>query len=572
MGSRKPKDPLAATPHVDLAIDYASRVVSGKQPACRSVVLACRRHLEDLKRARRRAFPHWFDPAAAERVCKFIEQLPHIKGEWAKRHELLRLEPWQCFKTCAIFGWMNKYGEFAGFRRFRRALIMEPRKNAKSTWAAAVGLYMLCGDREEGAEVYSGATSQKQAWEVFGPARLMAIGRPELQQATGMIVNVSNLNCPPSNAKFEPIIGKPGDGASPTCAIHDEYHEHQTDAQVDAMLTGMGSRKQPLQLIVTTAGSDVGGPCYAAMRDAERVLDGTIKDEELFVLIYTVDSEDDWTTEAALRKANPNYGVSVAGEFLLAEQRRAMLIPRKASVFKTKHLNLWVQARDAYFNIVRWQEMAQSDLRLDSFKGQVCRLGLDLASKVDIAALEIVFKTDDGFARFGRYYLPEATINLGENERYRQWVDAGWIVQTDGDMIDYVAIRDDILALAGEHQVELLAYDPHQAQMMVAELREEGVPCVEMRPVVLNFSEAMKTMDGLIRSRKIAHTGDPVFTWMLGNVVAKVDAKDNVYPRKERAEAKIDGPVAHIMVQATWLAETTSPSVYETRGLIEVQV
>lgn len=120
-------------------------------------------------------------------------------------------------------------------------------------------------------------------------------------------------------------------------------------------------------------------------------------------------------------------------------------------------------------------------------------------------------------------------------------------------MIDYVTIRDDLLGLAKQFQVEEIAFDPHQAMMMMSELSQEGVPVVEVRPLVLNFSPAMKQMDGLIRSRKIAHNGDPVFTWMLSNVVAKPDAKDNVYPRKNRPENKIDGPVAHMMALARWM-------------------
>ena len=178
---------------------------------------------------------------------------------------------------------------------------------------------------------------------------------------------------------------------------------------------------------------------------------------------------------------------------------------------------------------------------------------IDLASTIDIAAVEIVFEYRDGYIRFGRYYLPEATIELPENEHYRGWRDAGWITQTDGEMIDYEMIRNDLLGISERHQVLDLAFDPHQAMMMMAELAKEGVPCVEVRPLVMNFSPAMKHMDGLIRSRKIIHDGDPVMTWMMSNVVAKADAKDNVYPRKERPENKIDGPVAHMMAMARWM-------------------
>lgn len=551
----------AEFPHVDAANRYARDVVSGEIVVCRWVILACRRHLDDLSRQKDKAFPFRFDPANGEKVCRFIELLPHTKGEWARRAERIILEPWQCFKTAALFGWVRKKD---GLRRFRKALILEPRKNAKSTWAAGIGLYMLTADGEHGAEVYSGATSEKQAWEVFRPARLMAMKTPSLVSHYGITVNASNLHILGNESRFEPLIGKPGDGASPSCSIHDEYHEHDTDEQVGTMLTGMGAREHPLLLIITTAGDNLAGPCYAAMQDAQRVLEGIIENDELFALIYTVDPDDDWTAEETLRKANPNFDVSVRGEFLQARQKDAINNAREVGTFKTKHLNIWVQAREAYFNIQRWQESANPGLKIEDFAKRPCRIGVDLASTVDIAAVEITFRHgDDGFARFGRYYLPEATIDMGENQHYRAWVEEEWITQTDGDMIDYVAIRDDLLELTKTFQVEEIAFDPHQAMMMMAELQEKGVPIIEVKPHTLNFSPAMKHMDGLIRSRKIAHNGDPVFTWMLSNVVAKADAKDNVYPRKERPENKIDGPVAHMMALTRWIAAEERAPAYQ---------
>ena len=555
---------MAEYPHVDAANAYAAAVVAKKIPACKWIRLACKRHITDLKKSKRKNYPYRFDPAKAEKPCRFIELLCHTKGIWASRGEKIKLEPWQCFKTVAIFGWVRKHDNL---RRFRKVIILEPRKNAKSTWAAGVGLFMLCADGEHGAEVYSGATSEKQAWEVFRPARLMAQKTPALLSAYGLTVNASNLHILGNGSRFEPLIGKPGDGASASCSIVDEYHEHDTDDLVDTMETGMGAREQPMSIIITTAGDNLAGPCYAAMQDAQRMLDGVHENDELFALIYTIDEKVDWTSELALRMANPNYDISVRGDFLRSQQREAVNNSRKVGTFKTKHLNLWVQARAAYFNIQRWNEAARPKLKLQDFANQPCRVGLDLAAKVDIAAMEIVFRLADcqcsaasallaeGFeyVRFGKYFLPEATIEQAENEHYRGWRNGEWISQNDGEMIDYVAIKEAIFDIREGFQLEEVAYDPHQAMMMVSELMAEGIPVSEVRPLVLNFSEPMKQMDGLIRSRKTAHNGDPVYTWMLSNVVAKSDAKDNVYPRKDRNENKIDGPVAHIMVLARFM-------------------
>lgn len=568
-------------PHCTKSDKYARDVVAGKVAANGWVRLACERHLADLKRAKERGFPYRFDRAKAERVCRFLERLPHTKGKWARNGETLRLEPWQQFLTCALFGWVRKAD---GYRRFRKAVLLIPRKNGKSLLAAGWGLYMFAADKEYGAEVYSGATTEKQAWEVFRPARLMASRTPGLCNALGIEVNASNLHINSNGSRFEPLIGKPGDGASPSCAIHDEYHEHDTDAQVDAMETGMAAREQPLQIIITTAGDNLSGPCYQAQLDAQKVLEGTLENDELFACIWTIDPDDDWSTEGALRKANPNYDVSVSGDFLRARQREALATARKQGVFKTKHLNVWVGSRSGYFEVDRWRRCVVPDLRLEDLAGQPCRIGLDLASKVDIAALELVFdleRCDDTeavkalrdrgvkYVRFGRYWLPEATVEAPQNEHYRGWVNEGWISQTDGDIIDFEEIKTEIVDLTGRFQVEEVAYDPHQATMLVTSLQEQGVPVIEVRPTVLNFSEPMKQLDALIRAGQIAHDGDPVMAWMISNVTAKQDAKDNVYPRKERDEQKIDGVVANLMALARWMKDEAAPSsVYEDRGLL----
>lgn len=561
-----------------MAAAYVDDVLSGRRPACKWVKLACQRHRNDLERAAK-GWLYTFDTEKAERVCRFIELLPHIKGVWARikpgepKAHLLKLEPFQCFIVCVLFGWLRISD---GKRRFRLAYICMPRKQGKSALVAALGLYMLCADGEPGAEVYSGAGSEKQAWEVFGPARLMAERTPELLKHFGIEVNASNVNILLSASKFEPLIGKPGDGASPSCAIHDEYHEHLDASQFDTMLTGMGARDQPLQLVITTAGDNTSGPCYDLQLTIQHILDGVTEDEEKFGIIFTIDADDEWTAPEALVKANPNIDVSVSLEFLQSRQKEAIRNPREQQRFKVKHLCLWVGARAGYFDMQRWSELGDPTLRLDDFAGRPCRIGLDLASKVDIAAMEVLFpplETGGKWATFGFHYLPEKTIELGENEHYRGWLNSTppRIIATDGDITDYERIRDDIIDLTSRFQVEDVAYDPHQATMLVTELGKEGVPCVEFRPTVLNFSEPMKQIAALIRARQIVHDGDPCMTWMMGNVVSKTDRKDNDYPNKERPEKKIDGPVALISAMGRAMAgDGVGPSSYETERLFVI--
>ena len=517
-------------------------MLSGDIPAGKWIKLACERHLRDIARSKTKEWPYKFDREKAEQVCRFVERFRHVKGKWATQRERIQLQPWQCFFFCSIFGWVHKK---TGLRRFRKVRKYVARKNGKSTDVAALGLYMLAGDGETGSEVYSGATTEKQAWEVFGPARQMALNSPDFRSAFAVDINAKSLSTTLNMGKFEPVIGKPGDGASPHCSITDEYHEHATDEQLSTFETGMGAREQPLSVVTSTAGDNIAGPCRDDWLECQRILLGIVEDDRTFCLIYAADDDDDWTSEIALRKANPNYGVSVDPEFLLAQQRDAINNPRKQGHFKTKHLNLWVQARDAYINMQRWNECRDDALSLDDFAGQPCYMGMDLASKVDLTALELLFPMEGGrYARFGLYYLPEETVRLPENQHYQAWEIEGHLIVTEGNQTDYFRILDDIKDLASRFDIQEIAFDPHNATMLVTALQNEGLPLVSFGPTVLNFSEPMKQVEALIRDRKLLHDGDPVCAWSMSNVVAKMDRKDNVYPNKERPENKIDPFVA----------------------------
>lgn len=556
--------------HVDGANQYIEQVLSGAVPACQWIVLACQRQVEDLKRQGTKTFPYLFNPLIedaegvqyypAERVCNFIELLPHTKGKWSAKRELIQLEPWQQFNLTTLFGWVHMD---TGLRRFTEAHEEIPRKNGKSLLAAGVGLYMFTMDGEHGAEVYSGATSEKQAKEVFTPARLMAKRSPDLCEAKGITVNASNLARIDDGSKFEPMIGKPGDGSSPSCAIADEYHEHATDELVETMETGMGARDQPLMLKITTAGSDMSGPCYRSRDYACKVLQGEFKNEKLFALIYGIDAEDDWTTEDALRKANPNFGVSVGADYLLARQQVAMQTASKQNAFKTKHLNCWVGARNVWLNMQTWA--AQPDQKTEEqLAGRECFVGLDLASKIDIAVMVLLFPPVDDDPLWHvhtRFYLPEDMVEQGASDNashYDTWAKLGFITLTPGAVIDFDEIMDDLREISTRFDVQEVVFDPWQATHLATTMAKEGAPMVELGATVKNFSEPMKELESLTLEKLLAHGGNPVLNWMASNVTAKLDKKDNIYPTKDVAANKIDGIVALIMAVNRAIAHQTN--------------
>jgi phage terminase large subunit-like protein len=533
---------LSDYPHSQDAYVYASQVTKGHIPACKEIIQACQRFIDDFNRD----FEYQYDASKAESACKFIQNLPHTKGRWAAKKQDLTLEGWQKFIVCNLFGWVNS----AGLRRFRKAYLKICRKNGKSAMAAAIGHYLFSKDGEFGAEIYSGATTEKQAWEVFGPARLMALRTPDYTEKYGIEVNAKNLTIIENGSKFEPLIGKPGDGASPSCAIVDEYHEHDTDDFVETMETGMGAREQPLLLMITTAGNNISAPCYDMETECKKMLDGVFDDDRIFALIYGIDAGDDWTDPAILQKANPNFDVSVSGEFLLAQQKEAIRSAAKQNAFKRKHLNMWVGANSAFLNMEDVRRCAEV-LDINDFIGDECIIPVDLASKIDIVATPKVFKREidgkDHYYFFSKFYIPEETALDPKNDHYQKWVNDGFLRATDGNEVDFNEIQADIKADMDTHGAKEITYDPWRATQMAQGLQTDGANIIEFRNTVPNMSPAMYEMEAAIISGRFHYDSNPVMTWMLSNLVAKIDAKDMVFPRKQKPENKIDGVIALIM-------------------------
>lgn len=543
---------------------YAADVVAGEIPAGRYVRLACERFLRDLDRS------DWifaFDEAEADRACEFMQKMPHTKGKWAAEGARLLLEPWQCFIECNLFGWLRADTRK---RRFRESYEEVPRKNGKSLRLAARGVYLFCADRESGAEVYSGATTEKQAHEVFRPAWQMVQKMQGLRERfsieqAGNPKNPGPMYILNDMSKFETVIGKPGDGASPHAALVDEYHEHDTDHMVDTMQTGMGAREQPLLSIITTAGSNLGGPCYEKRRDVIRILEGTEKDETIFGIIYGIDEDDAWDDPESLKKANPNYGISVFPDFLIAQLEQAKRSASKQNAFRTKHLNQWVGARTVWMNMLAWQRQRRT-FTVEDFKGYPCWMAVDLASKKDVAALVMLFEKESQFYCIPRFYVPEAALE--ENDKYRQYATSGDLVVTPGAMTDTSFIEADMLKFAAMVDFKDAAVDDWQANDLINRLEKTSLKgkIVNYNQTVRNMSEPMKEVEARVLNRTLWQDGNQVMTWMMGNVAARIDAKENIYPRKENDNdpfCKIDGPVGLIMTMGRVLATREPEKEYQ---------
>lgn len=531
---------------------YCEAVLSSKIPVCQWTRLAVERHLADLTR-----WPngeYWFDSGAADRAIAFIEALPHVKGEWARRGELLKLEDWQCFVVGSVFGWKRR----DGYRRFRTVYTKVARKNAKSTLTSGVMLYCLAADGEAGAECYSAATTRDQAKIVFRDAQNMARRDADFREAFGLDVLAHGIVCHDTNSKAEALSaeGNTLDGLNISFAAVDELHAHPTRDVWEVLETATGARRQPLIWAITTAGTNRAGICYEQETYVHKVLQRIpgFEDDSYFGLIYGIDDGDDWTDPSVWAKANPNLGVSVMLDDLERKAKKAMAVPSAQPGFLTKHLNVWVSSDSAYFDMRRWDACRVEGLKLDEFRGERCWIGLDLASRIDMAAVAILFQRGAGYAAFVRCYLPEDTIEESGNSQYRGWVRSGHLIATDGQEIDYETIKQDILDLR-DFDVQAIHYDPWQATKLAQELRDLHLPMIECRMGVGTMSEPMKDLQGAVQSGRFAHDGNPVLSWAASNVVAHEDNKGNVYPRKERPENKIDPLVALLMARAAMMRE-----------------
>lgn len=559
---------LSKPNYFEISCRYARGVLSGRISACSLVKKACERQLDDLDRyGDGKRFI--YDAEAGDRICWFIEHLTHVKGELAGQE--IKLEPWQVFILHTTFSWKTT----EGIRRFRRVYIEVPRGNGKSSLSSGVALFCLCGDREPGAEVYSFATTRDQAKIVFGDAKEMARQNPKLKRAFDLQVLAASLYVPKTNSYFQAksAEGSTLDGLNTHLAVIDELHAHKTRAVYDVVETSLGKRRNSLMWVITTAGFDTAGICYEVRSFVKQILNKEAQDESQFGIIYGLDEGDDWTSEEALQKANPNWGVSVRPEIITSLQAKAIARPSAANNFKTKHLDVWCSAASSWMDMPAWN-LCRRSIALSDFEGFDCYMGLDLGAKNDLTAKVLVFPVEENgrlnYYVFGTYYAPRAALLKSGNSQYDGWETLGYLKVTEGAVTDFNQIEADILEDCFRFRVKSVAYDPWQATQLATRLSDNDVPMVEYRNTVQNMSDPMKWLEALVQDKRLIHEGDPALTWMMGNVVAKRDFKDNVFPRKEVYENKIDGAVALIMALGLCVNEENAGAFQEYEADSEV--
>jgi len=566
-----------------IALKYAEDVTSGKINACKWVKAACQRQLDDLERFADGSEYIWNpvmekngkEVQPVHHVCHFLEQLHHIKGQWAGTK--FELQPFQVFRHAVIFGWIRQ----DGYRRFNTAYNDEGRKNGKTFEMAGIALYMLVADGEGGAECYSAAVKKDQAKIVWDTARLQVLKNDDLREYYGVQALRHSIFVEETASSFIPLASDSDslDGLNVHFAGIDELHAHKSREVFDVVETGTGSRAQSLLFIITTAGFNRAGICWEQRDYVTKILSGVVQDESYFGIIYTLDDDDIdqiWENPELLEKANPNYGVSVLPFDLERQWTKAKQTPSAVNNFLTKRANVWVNANTAWMDMWKWDACRDETLTLEDFKGEKCILGGDLSSKKDLTAICLLFERAGILYPFLKYYLPEEVCRTTSNDLLSGWWREGLITATPGDIIDYDYIKQDLYQFSKDFEINDFGFDPHQFTQMAGELVADGWPMTEVRQNAMQLSEPMKELEARAIAKTIQHN-DPILTWMVSNVEVQEDYNRNIFPRKAGSTAKnksgdpnkkIDGVSALLNAMNRYMApDNDEPSIYESRGL-----
>jgi phage terminase large subunit-like protein len=518
------------------------------------------------------------DESAGQRVIAFIETFCKIADPRKPAAGMpLVLEAWQRDMIVQLFGWMRADGT----RRFRFAWIEIAKKNGKSTLAAALILYLLVADGEADAELYGVATTREQAGIIFREASKMLDRSPQLQRVVEARPHVKRLLFERAHGFYAVLPNKPSavDGINAHAIVFDEIHRQANRELYDALAYAGAARRQPLQLILTTAGDDRESIGYELHERAEGILQGSIVDTETYAFIAAAAADADAGDPDAWADANPNLGVTIDAADLATEYERAKDSPARMQNFRRLRLNQWVSQVSRWLDYDRWMACPERP-PAEQLLGREAYGGLDLSTSIDLSAFVIQMPSID--PTDGRrmhdvqawFWLPED--NIEELERlagvpYREWARQGLIELTPGDVIDYSYIRKRITEVADQYELKEIAYDPSGATQLAVELGEQGLPMFQFwqRPTMMN--PVLRYLESAVMDRRLRHGSHPILNWMAGNVEVIENSDGLLKPTKPRNSGrKIDGIAALAMAMGTHCkqAKEDKDAAYEESPLI----
>lgn len=512
---------------------------------------------------------YYYDKAAADLAVRFFERLLlHSKGEWAGQP--FKLQEWQRDDIIKpLFGWKRTKDQT---RKYRTAYIEVPRKNGKSTLCAGLALYLLFADGEPGAEVYSAAADTDQARIVFEEAQRMVETSPALSEHGHIYRRSIIVKSERSTYRVISADAHTKHGFNAHGIVFDELHAQPNRELWDVLNTSTGARRQPLMIMITTAGVyDPKSICWEQHEYARQVLNGALDDPSYFAYIAAADDEDDWTSPVVWAKANPGLGETIKLDYLEGECRRAVASPAYQNTFRRLHLNQWTSQDERWLDMAAWNACERE---FPDLKGRACFGGLDLASTTDIAAFVLCFPPEDEgepYRLLPFFWIPsDGLLDRVRRDRvpYDAWLRDGEMYATPGNVIDYYYIEQTIRQLAIDYNIEEIAFDRWGATLLYQRMEEARQTMIQFGQGYQSMSPPTKEFMKLILSQKIVHNGNPVLRWMADNVIVRQDPAGNLKPDKGRSRNKIDGIVASIM--GLDRALRYSPSVYDERGIMEL--
>lgn len=525
---------------------------------------------------------YFFDKTTADNVVKFIEsQLTHVKAEWGGKKIIL--EDWQKKIVSELFAWKHtETYEGIHLRRFRYAFIFIPRKNGKSTLCSALALVSLFLDSEPGNIIISAAADRGQARLVFDDAKAM-VRQSELLSKNATVYQHSILK---GVSSYQPLSAdvETKHGLNVNFTVFDELHTQPNRHLYDVLKTSQGSRRQPMFVMITTAGYDLNSICYEQYDYACKVRDGLIQDDTFYPAIFEASKEDDPFSEKTWQKANPNYGKSLKKSYIEQEANIAKQNAAYLNTFLRLQLNIWTSVDVVWITDERWQKCGRK-LNIEDFRGETCYAGLDLSSKSDITAFSLIFTPNPNreveptkYITFNWFWLPEEKGRDSadkNNNNYKKWVRDGHIIETKGNVIDYDVIELSILTICSQYNVLQIAYDPYNSTQIVAKLEEEGLPMYSFRQGFVSMNFPTLEFEVKVSRCELAHDFNPILRWMVSNGVLLSDTGGKLFKvGKNQPHQKIDGLVTNIMALGLAIMDegNDNGSYLDDNGVMYVEI
>lgn len=532
---------------------YAEQVVNLKIKASKKVILACKRHLNDLKRAGTDEFPYVFDEIKGFRPIQFVEKYcKPSKGDYKK----LVLQAWQHFIFGSLYGWVHRD---TGVRRFREGLIFVGRKNGKTTKISGLSNFAVSKDNENGARVYVLANSKQQAGELFDESKAMVESSPKLRKR--FRTNQKGIFYDKTKSRIEPRASDSEklDGLNTHLGIFDEIHEFKDYRLINVIKKSRGARKQPLILYITTAGYQLDGPLVDYYTQAEETLEGAAEDERTFYYMAELDDEKEFDHPEEWIKANPNMGVSLDLTVLIDDWKKDKRTPQERNDYITKQFNYFVNNSHQSFLDYKTIQKNNKIVKLSDFKRKACIGAFDLSDTEDFtsACLEFpIISTGEVFVH-SHTWLPEKKVNEN-NEKipYREYEKMGLLTIVPGDYVKKELVLEWFIKQSKLYSIQKIMYDPAKAYGLIESLTNKGFETEVVRQGYLTLGPAVddvkeRFLDGNVifhyhEEEKEKPTMNRLFRWYVNNVKMIEDRNRNKLPQKQGRYRKIDGFAAFL--------------------------